>query len=117
MELLGEKINMWIFSRKFYRYFYKDFSIFDAQKLRRQYIIVLLLRKNKTVNQAYIGRNQWNSDDKNNAEYTITISAPGFESVEVNGAEIFSGETAIQDAINALSKNLPILPEEESSNP
>ncbi|MDD6473161.1 MAG: hypothetical protein PUF62_09055 [Bacteroidales bacterium] len=26
-------------------------------------------------------------------------------------------ETAIQDAINALSKNLPILPEEESSNP
>ena len=32
------------------------------------------------------------------SEYTITISAPGFESIEVNGAEIFSGETAIQDA-------------------
>lgn len=38
------------------------------------------------------------SANKPYAEYTITISAPGFESVEVNGAEIFSGETAIQDA-------------------
>ena len=28
----------------------------------------------------------------------ITISASGFESVEINGAEIFSGETAIQNA-------------------
>ena len=32
------------------------------------------------------------------SEYTISISAPGFESIEVNGAEIFSGETAIQQA-------------------
>lgn len=32
------------------------------------------------------------------AEYTINISAPGFESVEVSGAEIMSGETAIQNA-------------------
>lgn len=32
------------------------------------------------------------------SEYTIFISAPGFETVEVNGAEIFSGETAIQNA-------------------
>ncbi len=31
------------------------------------------------------------------SEYTIYISAPGFETVEVNGAEIFSGETAIQN--------------------
>lgn len=35
--------------------------------------------------------------DKPYSEYTIYISAPGFETVEVNGAEIFSGETAIQD--------------------
>ena len=32
------------------------------------------------------------------SEYTVFISAPGFETVEVNGAEIFSGETAIQNA-------------------
>lgn len=32
------------------------------------------------------------------SEYTITISAPGFETMEVSGAEIFSGETAIQNA-------------------
>lgn len=38
------------------------------------------------------------SANKPYSEYTITISAPGFESIEVNGAEIFSGETAIQDA-------------------
>ena len=38
------------------------------------------------------------SANKPNSEYTITISASGFESVEINGAEIFSGETAIQNA-------------------
>lgn len=38
------------------------------------------------------------SANKPYSEYTITISAPGFESFEVNGAEIFSGETAIQNA-------------------
>ena len=38
------------------------------------------------------------SANKPYAEYTITISAPGFESVEINGAEIFSGATALQDA-------------------
>ncbi len=32
------------------------------------------------------------------SEYTITISAPGYEPITVNGAEIFSGETAIQNA-------------------
>ncbi len=32
------------------------------------------------------------------SEYTIFISAPGFETVEVSGAEIMSGETAIQNA-------------------
>lgn len=32
------------------------------------------------------------------AEYTIYISAPGFETMEVSGAEIFSGELAIQNA-------------------
>ena len=32
------------------------------------------------------------------SEYTIYISAPGFETVEINGAEIFSGQTAIQEA-------------------
>lgn len=31
------------------------------------------------------------------AEYSLLISAPGFESVEVSGAEIFSGQTAIQN--------------------
>ena len=38
------------------------------------------------------------SANKPYSEYTITISAFGFESVEINGAEIFSGETAIQNA-------------------
>lgn len=32
------------------------------------------------------------------SEYTIFISAPNFETIEINGAEIFSGETAIQNA-------------------
>lgn len=32
------------------------------------------------------------------AEYTIYISAPGYETLEVSGAEIFSGELAIQNA-------------------
>ncbi len=32
------------------------------------------------------------------AEYTIFISAPGYETLEVSGAEIFSGELAIQNA-------------------
>ncbi len=32
------------------------------------------------------------------AEYTIYISAPGYETMEVSGAEIFSGELAIQNA-------------------
>ena len=36
--------------------------------------------------------------DKPYSEYVIYISAPGFETIEVNGAEIFSGETAIQNA-------------------
>lgn len=38
------------------------------------------------------------SADKPYSEYTIYISAPGFETVEISGAEIFSGQTAIQDA-------------------
>lgn len=37
-------------------------------------------------------------DVKPYAEYTIYISAPGFETLEVSGAEIFSGELAIQNA-------------------
>lgn len=37
------------------------------------------------------------SANKPYSEYTIYISAPGFETTEVSGAEIFSGETAIQD--------------------
>lgn len=32
------------------------------------------------------------------AEYTICVSAPGYETLEVSGAEIFSGELAIQNA-------------------
>lgn len=32
------------------------------------------------------------------SEYTVLISAPGYESTEVSGVEIFSGETAIQNA-------------------
>ncbi len=36
--------------------------------------------------------------DKPYSEYTVFISAPGFETLEVNGAEIFSGETALLDA-------------------
>lgn len=30
--------------------------------------------------------------------YSVRITAPGFESLEVNGAEILSGETALQNA-------------------
>jgi len=33
------------------------------------------------------------SANKPYSEYTITISASGFESVEINGAEIFSGDS------------------------
>lgn len=32
------------------------------------------------------------------SEYTVLIRAPGFESKEISGVEIFSGETAIQNA-------------------
>ena len=32
------------------------------------------------------------------AEYTISISAPGFEPFRISGEEVFSGETAIQNA-------------------
>lgn len=32
------------------------------------------------------------------SEYTIYVSAPGYETLEVSGAEIFSGELAIQNA-------------------
>lgn len=32
-------------------------------------------------------------DNKPYSEYSIFVSAPGYEEVEVNGAEIFSGET------------------------
>ncbi len=32
------------------------------------------------------------------SEYTIYISAPGYETLEISGAEIFSGELAIQNA-------------------
>lgn len=32
------------------------------------------------------------------AEYTIYVSAPGFETVEVSGSEIMSGETSLQNA-------------------
>lgn len=38
------------------------------------------------------------SANKPYSEYTITIEAPGYESIRVSGAEIFSGETAIQEA-------------------
>ena len=38
------------------------------------------------------------SANKPYSEYTITISAPGFESLRISGAEIFAGETAIQNA-------------------
>lgn len=38
------------------------------------------------------------SANKPYSEYTITVEAPGFESIRVSGAEIFSGETAIQEA-------------------
>ncbi len=38
------------------------------------------------------------SGNKPYAEYTIYISAPGYETMEVSGAEIFSGELAIQNA-------------------
>lgn len=38
------------------------------------------------------------SANKPYSEYTIYISAPGYETLEVSGAEIFSGELAIQNA-------------------
>lgn len=44
------------------------------------------------------------------AEYTIYIEAPGYETVEINGAEIMSGEIAIQN-----KGLLPIIQDEESS--
>lgn len=44
------------------------------------------------------------------SEYSIFVSAPGYEEVEVNGAEIFSGETAIQQI-----SLLPVSPSEPSS--
>lgn len=43
------------------------------------------------------------------AEYTIYVSAPGYETLEVSGAEIFSGELAIQNA-----SLLPISPVDPS---
>ena len=48
-------------------------------------------------------------DNKPYSEYTIFVSAPGYEEVEVNGAEIFSGETAIQQI-----SLLPVSPSEPS---
>ena len=44
------------------------------------------------------------------AEYTIYIEAPGYETVEINGAEIMSGEIAIQN-----KGLLPIIKEDENS--
>lgn len=42
------------------------------------------------------------------SEYTVLISAPGYESTEVSGIEIFSGETAIQNAeLIPVSENEP----------
>ena len=49
-------------------------------------------------------------DNKPYSEYSIFVSAPGYEEVEVNGAEIFSGETAIQQI-----SLLPVSPSEPSS--
>ena len=46
--------------------------------------------------------------DQPYANYNIRISAPDFETVEVNGAEILSGETALQ--------NTALLPEEVSTD-
>ena len=37
------------------------------------------------------------SANKPYSEYTITVRAPGFESIEVNCAEIFSGQKALQE--------------------
>lgn len=48
-------------------------------------------------------------DNKPYSEYSIFVSAPGYEKVEVNGAEIFSGETAIQHI-----SLLPVSPSEPS---
>lgn len=48
-------------------------------------------------------------DNKPYSEYSIFVSAPGYEEVEVNGAEIFSGETAIQQI-----SLLPVSPSEPS---
>ncbi len=46
--------------------------------------------------------------DKPYSEYTIFVEAPGFESQEVSGAEIFSGETAIQNiSLLPLDQNEP----------
>lgn len=42
------------------------------------------------------------------AEYTIYVSAPGFETVEVSGSEIMSGETSLQNAsLLPVSENEP----------
>lgn len=48
-------------------------------------------------------------DNKPYSEYSIFVSAPGYEEVEVNSAEIFSGETAIQQI-----SLLPVSPSEPS---
>lgn len=48
-------------------------------------------------------------DNKPYSEYSIFVSAPGYEEVEINGAEIFSGETAIQQI-----SLLPVSPSEPS---
>lgn len=44
------------------------------------------------------------------SEYTIYITAPGYETMEVNGAEILSGELAIQN-----SRLIPVEPENPES--
>ncbi len=48
------------------------------------------------------------SANKPYSEYTLYIDAPGYESVEIGGAEIFSGETAIQNlSLLPISENNP----------
>lgn len=42
------------------------------------------------------------------SEYTIYVTAPGYESIEISGAEILSGETAVQ--------NSGLIPEEPENN-
>ncbi len=42
------------------------------------------------------------------SEYTIFISAPNYETIEINGAEIFSGETAIQNVRLIPRQSIPI---------